>query len=130
LVADAGLDTLSGGNDKDQDIFLFTEASLKQNPRVANLAAIVKDFDYGRDLLDFSSIDVDAKKAGRQSFFLSQDGVFNNKAGELVLSKVQQVSGGWLTTISGDVDGRGGADFKIDVFTNSGKSLAGQNFRF
>ncbi len=130
MVADSGFDTLWGDIDGTKDIFQFTEASIKQNRAGSNLVAMITSFERGYDVIDFSTIDIDPKKTGRQGLFLSDNGKFNGKAGELVVSPAVLVRGSWMVTLSGDLDGKNGADFQIQVFMDKAGTLGINNFRF
>jgi Ca2+-binding RTX toxin-like protein len=102
LIGLEGRDTLTGG--WGADTFVFTQSL---DSRV-NGADRISDFSHGQgDLLDLSLIDANTGVAGDQAFVLAGSG-FSGQAGELFQTTV-----GGLTTVSGDVDGDGLADFAI-----------------
>jgi Peptidase M10 serralysin C terminal/Beta-galactosidase len=70
----------------------------------------IKGFEQGADKIDLSDIDANSTLAGNQNFAFIGTGEFTHHAGELHVT-----SNNSLTTISGDVDGDGKADFSIQL---------------
>ncbi|MCC0804884.1 calcium-binding protein [Methylobacterium sp. W2] len=103
IVGGLGQDTLVGG--AGNDTFVFKTVSDSGNG-IANRDAIL-DFKAGFDHLDLSGIQAVSGAATDQSFSFIE-GAFTKQKGEL-----HAVVSGSSTTIEGDVDGNGKADFQI-----------------
>lgn len=73
-------------------------------------AARIKSFEQGHDKIDLSDIDANSTVAGNQHFAFIGDGEFTHHAGELRVTSNKS-----LTTVSGDIDGDGKADFGIQL---------------
>ena len=75
------------------------------------LVDIIADFGTG-DLIDLSTIDANKKKSGDQAFkLLKKEGAdLTGKAGQLAYDQKKGT-----TTVQGDVDGNGKADFKLEL---------------
>jgi len=75
------------------------------------LLDIITDFGAG-DLIDLSTIDASTKKSGDQAFkLLKKEGAdLTGKAGQLAYDQKKGT-----TTVQGDVDGNGKADFKLEL---------------
>jgi Ca2+-binding RTX toxin-like protein len=101
----AGQDVLRGGGGADR--FVFSAAS---HSTVA-AADRITDFSHAQaDRVDLSAIDANSGAAGNQAFSFIGSGAFTHHAGELRYA----VSGG-VTTIAGDLNGDGAADFHIQL---------------
>jgi hypothetical protein len=105
LSGGAGADTVAGGRGRDvleggdgADVFVFAQSSLGR-------IDVVRDFEAA-DMIDLSGVDADAGQNGDQAFRFVGADAFSGAAGEL------RYHGGRL---SGDVDGDGHADLRIDV---------------
>jgi len=91
------------------DIFKFE--ALTDMSLTATTSDTVKDFSHLQlDLIDLSLIDADSTQAGDQGFGFIGAAAFGNHAGELRY----EVSAA-NTTVFGDVDGNGVADFAIQL---------------
>jgi Ca2+-binding RTX toxin-like protein len=108
LAGGAGKDTLAGGAGADQ----FRFAALGDSVVGAN-ADVISDFNHAQgDRIDLAAIDANSGVAGDQAFSFIGTAAFTGVAGQL------RYVTGIVTTIAGDVNGDGTADFHI--------SLAGQ----
>ncbi|MGZ8363875.1 MAG: calcium-binding protein, partial [Caulobacteraceae bacterium] len=123
LVAGAGADTITGGQGGDtltggasSDRFIYL--AISDSPTSGR--DLITDFASG-DKIDLSAIDAKTGAAGDQAFTFIGSAAFGNHAGELRAS-----SSGGVTTIQGDVDGNGSADFAIDLTGTI--TLAGGDF--
>lgn len=106
LVGGKGRDTLNGGVGADRFAYWSADDS--------GLTQTTRDTIFGfshaeRDRIDLSAIDANENTAARNEKFTLVD-AFTGRAGQLT---VQQIAAGWL--VSGDTDGRDGADFSILV---------------
>lgn len=102
-----GSDTLLGA--AKLDVFLYhsiADSTLENPDFIAKLSA--------KDVVDLSAIDADVTQGGDQAFVLAD--TFDGHAGELVRT---YDSGSNTTTVEGDVDGDGSADFRILVHGDS-----------
>ena len=106
LTGGLGADELTGGGGK--DVFVYLDV-LDSAGGVEDLLTDLSS----QDTVDLSGIDADVTDAGDQGFVLV--GAFSGAAAELVVE--YHATGGYagLTTIQGDVDGDGLADFVITV---------------
>lgn len=112
LVGGTGDDTLTGGAGKDiltggegEDSFLFDQVSASSSTKPDKIT----DLGSG-DVIDLSGIDADSHTKGDQAFHLV--GTFSHHAGELTL---HYDSASRTTTLAGDVDGDGRADFSVAI---------------
>ncbi|WP_342241333.1 calcium-binding protein [Inquilinus sp. OTU3971] len=104
LNGGAGADMLIGG--KGADIFKFTAAS-DTNIRTTDTIA---DFNHGqKDKIDLSAIDAKSGTSANDAFSFIGTAGFSGKAGELRFT----ADGKFGTTVEGDLDGNGSADFRI-----------------
>jgi Ca2+-binding RTX toxin-like protein len=110
LDGDAGKDTIEGGAGRDQltggggrDVFAFTALS---DSRAAG-ADTITDL-INRDVIDLSGIDADKHLSGDQAFHLVSS--LAGHAGELALAYDSVHD---RTSVSGDVNGDGKADFLL-----------------
>lgn len=116
LVGGKGADTLYGG--AGSDVFAFTAVS----DSTVNASGRDTIFDFGTgDRIDLSRLDANSGTTGDQAFSFVGNNAFSNTAGELRV----EVSGS-KTTIYGDVDGDGQADFAIDL--DNAPSLSAGDF--
>ncbi|MGF7150493.1 Ca2+-binding RTX toxin-like protein [Sphingomonas zeicaulis] len=113
LIGGAGRDTLTGGAGNDS----FVYQSIVQSPASAN-ADRITDFTLG-DILDLSAVDADSVTVGDQGF--TQVAAFTGTAAQLTLAFD---AGTNTTTLRGDTDGNGVADFSI-LFTGDVTALTG-----
>jgi len=107
-----GKDTLTGGAGNDRFVYLATTDSA-----IGANADRVTDLTLG-DILDLSGIDANANTAGINEAF-TQVGSFSNSAGQFTLAFD---SGGNMTTLLGDTNGDGSADFSV-LFTGDVTAL-------
>jgi subtilisin-like proprotein convertase family protein len=101
LIGGASADILRGG--KGDDIFVFLDVS----DSLTTGRDRIMDF-KGGDIIDLSQIDADIGAVGRQAF--TQVATLTGAAGQLVLS---YNGGSNTTTLAGDVNGDGVADFEV-----------------
>ena len=118
LVGAAGADTLIGGWGADRlngglgrDVFVYNSAQ----ESAVNEADRIAGFTDG-DRIDLSGIDADSTAAGDQAF--TRVKAFDGHAGQLATDYSLGV-----TTVSGDVDGDGLADFRIELDGNQKATL-------
>jgi Ca2+-binding RTX toxin-like protein len=106
LAGAAGKDTLTGGAGADDYRFTALGDSV-----VGADADVITDFSHAQgDEIDLTAIDANSGAAGNQAFSFIGSGAFTHHAGELRYA----VSGG-VTTIAGDLNGDGAADFHIQL---------------
>jgi serralysin len=104
LIGGVGADVLTGGLGTDQFVFESINDWGK-----ANQFDSITDFQVGQDVIDLQSIDANVLTEQDDAFsFIGASG-FSGTAGELRL---------WKGVLVGDVDGDGGADFKIALNGN------------
>ena len=113
LIGNAGRDMLTGGAGNDRFVYLATG----QSPASANADRIL-DFAAG-DVLDLSAIDANSGATGDQAFV--KVATFSGVAGQLTLAFD---AGANTTTLRGDTDGNGVADFSI-LFSGDVTALTG-----
>jgi serralysin len=113
LTGGGGADTLMGGTGNDR--FVFTALSDSPTSGQDRISGFVVG-----DLIDLSGIDADAVTGGDQAFSFIGTAAFS-AAGQLRYANV-----GGVLQVTGDVDGDGTADFRIDVTGVS--SLASSDF--
>jgi len=114
LTGGAGKDVLAGAGGNDRFVYLATGDSAAG----AN-ADRITDLNAG-DILDLSGIDANANTVGTNEAF-TQVGAFSNVAGQFTLAFD---GGSNTTTLLGDTDGNGVADFSI-LFTGDVTALTG-----
>jgi Ca2+-binding RTX toxin-like protein len=116
-----GVDTLTGGSGAD----LFYFGTGDSSPSAGSRDRIT-DFTPGEDLLDLTGMDAIPGTAGRDGFTWVGTTAFAGQAGELRYA-YDSVNG--VTTVQGDTDGDGSANFAIDLAgnlaLNSGNFTAG-----
>ncbi|MER2507235.1 MAG: hypothetical protein ABTQ27_00585 [Amaricoccus sp.] len=100
LIGGLGADRLTGGSGADQ--FIFQTVAETRGDKI-------RDFDSAEnDLIHLSKIDANEDARGNNRFSFIGDDAFSGEAGELRFK-----SGASGTTVYGDTDGDGRADFKI-----------------
>lgn len=103
ITGGAGRDALTGGGGA--DYFVYT----KLTDSVAGTKAdVINDFVHGTDKIDLHLLDADSVTAGTQHFNFIGGAAFSHVAGQLHV-----VAGATTTTLEGDVNGDGLADFQI-----------------
>jgi Ca2+-binding RTX toxin-like protein len=106
LDGGAGKDTLSGGAGADRFVF-----SAIGHSAVGANADRITDFSHAQgDTIDLHLIDANTAVSGNQTFSFIGAAAFTDHAGELHAT----IAGG-VTTIAGDVNGDGVADFNITL---------------
>lgn len=103
LYGSTGKDVLSGGTGADTFIFNSTRDSL------VSARDRITDFSHS-DTIQLKGIDADTTVSGNQAFDFIGSHAFTGDAGEL-----RATASGSYTTISGDVNGDGKADFAITL---------------
>ncbi len=107
LIGGLGIDTLTG--DGGTDLFRFE--SIVDLGRTSTATDTVRDLVRAQsDRIDLSAIDADTSTAGDQAFTFVGSAAFSRTAGEL-----RAVTSGANSTVFGDVNGDGVADFAIQV---------------
>lgn len=106
LYGGTGQDQLTGGAGADRFIFTSIKDSRPSAPDS------ILDFSHAQgDKIDLRAIDADKTKPGDQAFKMIGNSAFSKKAGELLT----ETDGFGVTTISGDVNGDGKADFAFKI---------------
>lgn len=116
LVGGKGQDSLNGGKGADRFAFWSTDDS---GPTIATRDTIFGFNHAEGDRIDLSRIDANEGTTRNDKFRLVE--AFSGKAGELT---VREGVAGWI--VSGDTDGKDGADFTIVVKTD--EALVGSDF--
>jgi len=114
LTGGGGKDTLAGAGGNDRFVYLATGDST-----VGANADRITDLNAG-DILDLSGIDANANTVGTNEAF-AQVAAFSNVAGQFTLAFD---GGSNTTTLLGDTDGNGVADFSV-LFTGDVTALTG-----
>ena len=110
-----GKDKLTGGLGKD----MFDFNTSLEIGKGASRDAIL-DFTHSEgDKIDLSGIDANSSKAGNQAFIFIGSKAFGGKAGE-----INFING----ILSGDIDGKNGADFEMSITLVGGNTLANVDF--
>lgn len=109
LIGNGGADSLSGGLDADTFIYKKTsDSTVKVSGR-----DVIDNFLHAEgDIVNLHAIDADTATKGNQDFQLIGKTAFSHHAGEL---RYEMNAG--HTTLFGDVNGDGKADFSIDFDT-------------
>jgi serralysin len=115
LIGGSGVDNLTGGNSGDTFVFLLgnSSAASGQHDRIT-------DFLSGTDHIDLSGYDAISSTGGYDQFKFLAAAAFSGAAGEL--NYFYNSSTG-VTTLQGDTNGDGVADFAIDLTGNVSISL-------
>jgi serralysin len=116
LIGGSGVDNLTGGNSGDTFVFLFgnSSATSGQHDRIT-------DFLSGTDYIDLSGYDAISGTGSYDQFKFLATAAFSGAAGEL--NYFYNSSTG-VTTLQGDTNGDGLADFAIDLTGNVSISLS------
>ena len=110
LIGGSGVDNLTGGNSGDTFVFLLgnSSAASGQHDRIT-------DFASGTDHIDLSGFDAISSTGSYDQFKFLATAAFSGAAGEL--NYFYNSSTG-VTTLQGDTNGDGVADFAIDLTGN------------
>ena len=110
LLGGSGADNLTGGGSGDTFVFLLGDSSAAsgQHDRIT-------DFVSGADFIDLSGYDAISSTGGYDQFKFISTAAFHGTAGEL---NYFYDSAGAVTTLQGDTNGDGVADFAIDLTGN------------
>jgi serralysin len=116
LIGGSGVDNLTGGNSGDTFVFLLgnSSAASGQHDRIT-------DFVSGTDYIDLSGFDAISSTGSYDQFKFLATAAFSGAAGEL--NYFYNSSTG-VTTLQGDTNGDGVADFAIDLTGNVAINLA------
>src|SRR6185436_15436961 len=116
LVGGAGVDNLTGSSSADTFVFLLGESSASsgQHDRIT-------DFVSGADHIDLSGYDAISSSGSYDQFKFIATAAFHGAAGELNYF-YNSTTG--VTTLQGDTNGDGVADFAIDLTGNISIGLA------
>ncbi|WP_119392848.1 calcium-binding protein [Taklimakanibacter lacteus] len=107
LIGGANRDVMTGGSGADKFAY-FSTSETGIGPSARDL---ITDFSRAQgDKIDLSGIDANVNLAGNQAFVFIGDDGFNDVAGELHYGHDDG-----NTIISGDTDGDGNSDFRIEV---------------
>jgi hypothetical protein len=102
VTGGGGADTLIGGTGSDRFVFAsLSDSATTGQDRISSFAV--------GDLIDLSGLDADAGTGGDQAFTFIGTSAFS------AAGQVRYVYSGGVVTLTGDVDGDGAADFRIDV---------------
>nr|WP_319385643.1 M10 family metallopeptidase C-terminal domain-containing protein [uncultured Roseibium sp.] len=110
LSGEAGADTMTGGGSADTFAFGAGDSGTAIDDR-----DLITDFVSGTDLLDLNAIDADEGTSGNQTFRFLGTAALDGAAGAL---RSAYDAGRGVTTLEGDTDGDGTADFAIDLSGN------------
>ena len=116
LIGGSGVDNLTGGSSGDTFVFLLGDSSAAsgQHDRIT-------DFLSGTDRIDLSGFDAISSTGSYDQFKFIATAAFHGAAGEL--NYFYNSSTG-VTTLQGDTNGDGVADFAIDLSGNIAINLA------
>jgi Ca2+-binding RTX toxin-like protein len=109
-----GADLLTGGSGRDT----FDFNTIIEIGKGAGQRDIVRDFKHGIDTLDLGAIDADTTKSGNQKFkFVATEGAaFTGIKGQLTWDQKNYAGTDKdMTLVSGDINGDGIADFRIEL---------------
>ncbi|MBD9375397.1 hypothetical protein IB238_22520 [Rhizobium sp. ARZ01] len=107
LIGGLGFDDLHGGAGSDRFVF----RSAKELGTSKTATDTIFDFSQKeKDLIDFTAIDANLRKAGDHAFAFIGTAKFSNTAGELRYEKTKA-----NTYVYGDIDGNGKADFVLHI---------------
>ena len=110
LLGGSGVDNLSGGGGVDTFVFLLGDSSA-----ASGLHDRITDFGSGVDVIDLSGYDAISSTGGYDQFRFISTTAFHGSAGEL---NYFYNSASGVTTLQGDTNGDGVADFAIDLTGN------------
>ncbi|MGD9783628.1 MAG: M10 family metallopeptidase C-terminal domain-containing protein [Hyphomicrobiaceae bacterium] len=121
LVGGLGRDSLRGEEGADTFIYTSVEDSpyefVETGLGPQRLYDDILRFVSGEDTLDLRQIDADVLTQGNQAFHIVDE--FSGVAGELMITDPANAGDGYfLSTLMGDVDGDGVADFAIELVSN------------
>lgn len=115
VIGSSAGDVIDGGGHRDlltggggADVFDYDATS---DSTVGALRDVISDFATGTDIIDLSGIDADIVAADDQAFTFIGGAAFSSVAGELRVDASVPLK----TTLIGDVDGDGVADFEIEL---------------
>lgn len=110
LIGGSGVDNLTGGGSGDTFVFLlgYSSATSGQQDRIT-------DFVSGTDHIDLSGFDAISSTYSYDQFKFISTAAFHGTAGELNYFYNSSLG---VTTLQGDTNGDGGADFAIDISGN------------
>ncbi|WKA30777.1 M10 family metallopeptidase C-terminal domain-containing protein [Bradyrhizobium roseum] len=115
LIGGAGVDNMTGGSSGDTFVFLLGNSSAASGQRDR-----ITDFVSGTDHIDLSGFDAISSSGSYDQFKFIATAAFHGAAGEL--NYFYNSSTG-VTTLQGDTNGDGVADFGIDLTGNVAISL-------
>ena len=115
LIGGAGVDNLAGGAGGDTFVFL-----VGNSPATSGQHDRITDFLSGTDRIDLSGYDAISSSGSYDQFKFIATAAFHSVAGEL--NYFYNSSTG-VTTLQGDTNGDGGADFAVDLTGNVSISL-------
>ncbi|WP_161855923.1 M10 family metallopeptidase C-terminal domain-containing protein [Bradyrhizobium sp. CCBAU 051011] len=116
LIGGIGVDTMTGGASGDTFVFLLGESLA-----TSGLHDRITDFESGADHIDLSGYDAISSTGSYDQFKFLGTAAFDGAAGEL---NYFYNSATGITTLQGDTNGDGAADFAIDLTGNIAITLS------